>query len=86
MRIDPVANGSATVVFRERSQTTPPGLEQRGLSLPPGQTHRPDGNEIPAGIAKRFPIPAPPPAPQAVEIAPSEATDTAPGNAVDLSA
>jgi hypothetical protein len=39
-----------------KSEVVPPGLERRGLNLPPGITKKLEaGGTAPAGIAKRFP-------------------------------
>lgn len=53
-----------------KSQETPAGLAKRDLELPPGIARKlENGGEVPAGIAKRFPVTAPTsePAPAPVE-------------------
>jgi hypothetical protein len=91
MGVDAVSGANAAAPLRGKSQAIPPGLERRGLSLPPGQADRSEGKEVPAGVARRFPAPPPPPAPPAAETAPAEqaaatGATSAPGGALDVAA
>ena len=55
-----------------KSQETPPGLAKRDLELPPGIAKKvAAGGELPAGIAKRFPVTPPPSAPVPAPTEPS---------------
>lgn len=59
-----------------KSQETPPGLAKRDLELPPGIARKLEaGGELPAGIAKRFPIAPPTSEPITTPVEPAAASE-----------